>query len=160
MCLYDHITKHNIFPTWGTADTLAWIERLLTSLGTCSSCKKSQKKNSSCLQPPFPWPGKGGRVVLTIAKLYLQCEYTLYVYPTAHLLFWAEKAVVGTACVQDCLLLQWKYFRNLTITTQPKPTSTCRIPVGIGLLTNTWFRKIIGVPLWLHYKTQYILHMR
>ena len=132
---------------------MAWIERLLTSLGDLIKLlKKNLKKKhlvalgqgynsalgvlkSSCLRPPFPRPGKGGWVVLTGSRIIFAMKiYSIRVSNHTSLALGREGSHVGAACVQDCFM-QWKYFRNLTIPCQSGPTSTHRIPEGIGWLT-------------------------
>ena len=70
-CRYDYITKNNIFPMRRTTDTLAWIG-YLTTAQRCPGRDYSSRQgvlNSSCLRPPFPWPGKGGWVVWTGSRI-------------------------------------------------------------------------------------------
>ena len=125
---------------WRTADTLAWIERLLTSSGdliklfeklykkhlvylTLCPCWDKREQcctkawvqftagnvlDSSCLRPavPLAWEGRlggidGSRIIFAMTMI--------------------KNAVVGAACVQDCLM-QWKYFRNPTIPCQSRHT--------------------------------------
>ena len=83
--------------------------------------------NSSCLRPPFPRPGKGGWVVLTGSRIiFAMIIYSIRVSNHTSLALGRESSHVGAACVQDCVM-QWKYFRNLTIPCQSGPTSTYRI---------------------------------